>query len=78
MRARLLFESKGVEYRDVVIDADPALRFEMIKKLQLVASKGYTVPQIWIGDHYIGGCDEVYELERRGELDELLAGINDE
>ncbi|HBL88208.1 MAG TPA: glutaredoxin, partial [Alcanivorax sp.] len=42
---------------------------------QMMARSGRrTVPQIWIGDRHVGGCDELFALERTGELDDLLAG----
>jgi glutaredoxin 3 len=36
-----------------------------------------TVPQIWIGEHHVGGCDDLYELDRKGELDKLLSSVLD-
>ena len=68
VRARQLLESKEVEYQEIVIDHDPGLRMEMVEK-----SRSHTVPQIWIGDQHIGGCDELYDLERSQQLDALLA-----
>ena len=67
MRARALFESKGVEYTDIPVDGNPALRQEMMEK-----AGRHTVPQIWIGEEHIGGCDELYQLERHGELDSRI------
>lgn len=68
IRARQLLERKGVAYRDIAVDERPALRREMMQR-----SGRRTVPQIWIGDRHIGGCDELYQLERAGRLDALLA-----
>ena len=51
------------------MDQQPELRREMMEK-----SGQRTVPQIWVGDHHVGGCDELFALERKGELDRLLAG----
>lgn len=63
---RLLVE-KGVKIDKVRVDLQPARRAEMQQK-----SGRRTVPQIWIGERHVGGCDDLYELERRGELDPLL------
>lgn len=71
VRARILLEGKGVAFEDIAVDGNPALRQEMVEK-----SMCYTVPQIWIGDQHIGGCDELYQLERQGELDALLSELS--
>ncbi len=67
IRAKALLESKNVNYTDIGVDAQPALRREMMQR-----SGRRTVPQIWIEDRHIGGYDELAQLERRGELDLLL------
>ena len=67
LRAKSLLTSKGVEYTDIAVDRDMEKRKEMMAK-----SKQFTVPQIWIGDKHVGGCDELYALERKGRLDALL------
>ncbi len=67
IRAKALLESKNVNYTDIGVDAQPALRREMMQR-----SGRRTVPQIWIDDRHIGGYDELAQLERRGELDLLL------
>ena len=67
IRARMLLESKNVDYTDIGVDAQPELRREMMEK-----SGRRTVPQIWIGDRHVGGYDDLAALERRGELDDLL------
>ena len=67
LRAKSHLTSKGVEYTDIAVDRDMEKRKEMMKK-----SKQFTVPQIWIGDKHVGGCDELYALERKGSLDALL------
>jgi glutaredoxin 3 len=69
IRARNLLDSKGVAYRDIAVDNEPQLRREM-----MIRSGRDTVPQIWIGERHIGGCDDMYLLERQGRLDELLKG----
>ena len=68
LRAKSLLNGKGVYYDEIAIDFDRKLRQEMIDK-----SDSYTVPQIWIGTQFIGGCDELFTLERHGNLDSLLA-----
>jgi glutaredoxin 3 len=63
---RLLVE-KGVTIEKVRVDLQPARRAEMQEK-----SGRRTVPQIWIGERHIGGCDDLYDLDRQGGLDPLL------
>ena len=65
---RLLIE-KGAKVDKVRVDLEPARRAEMMQK-----SGRRTVPQIWIGERHIGGCDDLYDLERQGGLDPLLKG----
>ncbi|MCO4800248.1 MAG: glutaredoxin 3 [Colwelliaceae bacterium] len=68
MRAKMLLEHKQVQYTEIKIDTDTALREKMIKR-----SKGaYTVPQIFINDHHVGGCDDLYALHAQNRLDTLL------
>lgn len=63
-----LLAKKGVnDIERVRVDLEPARRAEMQQK-----SGRRTVPQIWIGTRHVGGCDELHELERAGELDSLL------
>jgi glutaredoxin 3 len=67
LRAKSLLASKGVEFDEIAVDGNPSLRAEM------AAMAGATsVPQIWIGDQYVGGCDELYSLEGRQQLDSML------
>ena len=67
VRAKNLLSSKGVAFDEIAVDGNLALRAEM------AALAGATsVPQIWIGDQHVGGCDELYSLERRQQLDSLL------
>ena len=63
-----LLDNKGVKYREVLIDDDPALREEM-----LVRAQRQTVPQIFIGGVHIGGFDDLTELNHEGKLDKLLS-----
>ncbi|WP_434289724.1 glutaredoxin 3 [Celeribacter sp. SCSIO 80788] len=67
--AKRLLDSKGVEYTDIDVMANPALRQEMMQR----APGSYTVPQIFIGETHVGGCDDLHALERAGKLDPLLA-----
>lgn len=67
VRAKMLLDSKNVAYEEVKIDSDPSKRDEMMRR-----SNRRTVPQIFIGDVHVGGCDDLYALERQGELDSLL------
>lgn len=65
--AERLLAQKGVAVDKIRVDLEPARRAEMMQK-----SGRRTVPQIWINGLHIGGCDDLYELERAGELDPLL------
>ncbi len=68
VRAEQLLKRKGVTHIDKVrVDLEPARREEMIEKTGL-----RTVPQIFIGDTHVGGCDDLYALEHAGSLDALL------
>jgi glutaredoxin 3 len=67
VRAKDLLNRKGVSFTEILIDNDDALREEMIAK-----SKRMTVPQIFINDQHIGGCDDLYALDREGKLNSLL------
>ena len=62
-----LLQQKGVAVEKIRVDLEPARRAEMIRK-----SGRRTVPQIWIDGLHVGGCDDLYALERAGELDPLL------
>jgi len=66
-RAKRLLTDKGVAFVNIDLDAEPARRAEMMQK-----SGQRTVPQIWINEEHIGGCDELYALERNGSLDKKL------
>ncbi|ANB33177.1 glutaredoxin 3 [Rhodovulum sulfidophilum] len=68
--AKRLLDGKGVSYAEFDVTADPGLRQQMMER----ADGGYTVPQIFIGETHVGGCDDLYDLERAGKLDPLLAG----
>ena len=68
VRAIQLLENKGVQYTEINLMVDPGRRQEMLDRAQ----GGYTVPQIFIDGQHIGGCDELYALDRNGKLDPLL------
>ncbi len=68
IRAKNLLQSKGVNYQEISVAGSQQKRQEMIA----LANGAYTVPQIFIGDMHIGGCDELYSLERQQRLDPLL------
>jgi glutaredoxin 3 len=65
--AERLLLAKGITIEKIRVDLEPERRAEMTKK-----SGRRTVPQIWIGERHIGGCDDLYALERAGRLDPLL------
>jgi glutaredoxin 3 len=67
IRARMLLDGKQVDYTDISVDGEPALRREMMQR-----SGRRTVPQIWIGDLHVGGFDDLARLEQQGRLDGLL------
>ena len=70
IRAKQLLKARGVtEIEEVRIDLDPAQREAMMEK-----TKRRTVPQIYIGDFHVGGCDDLMALDAAGELKRLLAG----
>ena len=67
MRAKQLLQSKAVAFDEIKVDGKPQVRAEMAQK----AGRN-SVPQIWIGTQHIGGCDDLFALERAGKLDALL------
>jgi glutaredoxin 3 len=69
VRAKSLLKKKGVEVEEIDIFMDEAARAEM----QANSGGARTVPQIFIGDTHVGGCDELHALEKAGKLDALLA-----
>jgi glutaredoxin 3 len=70
VRAEALLKRKGIEQIEKIrIDLDPQRRDEM---MQLTGRR--TVPQIFIGDYHVGGCDDLYALDHDGKLDPLLKG----
>jgi glutaredoxin 3 len=69
VRAKSLLGKKGVAYDEVDVMMDIKAREEMLAK----APGARSVPQIFIGDTHVGGCDELYALEHDGKLDPLLS-----
>jgi glutaredoxin 3 len=69
VRAKNLLKKKGAAVEEVDVLMDEEARLEMEAK----TGGARSVPQIFIGDTYVGGCDELYALEKEGQLDPLLA-----
>ncbi len=67
--AKRLLKTKGTNFSEIDVARDPARKPEMIAR----ANGGRTVPQIFVGEVHVGGCDELFALERAGKLDALLA-----
>lgn len=68
IRAKQLLSSKGVSFTDINVAEDPEA-YEQLKQ----RTNHKTVPQIFINEQFIGGCDDLYALESAGKLDSLLA-----
>lgn len=68
-RAKLLLDSKGVAYKEIAVDYGGEEKQVMVQR----ANGQTTVPQIFVGELHIGGCDDLVALDRDGKLDELLA-----
>jgi glutaredoxin 3 len=66
--AKKLLSEKGVEFTEIDIEAKPDKRQDMIQK----AGGRTTVPQVFIGDRHVGGCDDLYDLDDKGQLEPLL------
>lgn len=67
-RARALLDSKGIEYTGYDITGDEEARAKMVER----TGGPKSVPQIFINDQHVGGCDDIHALDARGELDSLL------
>ncbi len=67
-RAKQLLKLKGAEFKEISVSLDAKVRAEMTAR----ASGARSVPQIFIDELHVGGCDELYDLERAGKLDQLL------
>ncbi len=70
IRAKGLLQEKNAQYDEIDVGADPSVRAQMTQRAQ----GRRTVPQIFIGDRHVGGCDDLFDLERQGKLDALLTG----
>ena len=70
IRAMDLLKSKGAAFNDISAAFDPDKKKEMLER----ANGGRTYPQIFIGDFHVGGCDDLFALEKAGKLDGLLNG----
>ena len=68
--AKRLLKQKGVNFSEINVLAQPRRKAEMMQR----ANGRHTVPQIFIGETHVGGCDELYALERAGKLDPMLQG----
>jgi glutaredoxin 3 len=68
-RAKRLLTDKGQSFDEIDVTMDPVRRDEMVKR----SAGARTVPQIFINDQHIGGCDDLHALDARGKLDPLLA-----
>jgi glutaredoxin 3 len=68
IRAKALLKNKGVEFTEYAIDGDNAARSKMAER----ADGRRSLPQIFIDDQHIGGCDDIYELDAQGKLNSLL------
>jgi glutaredoxin 3 len=68
-RAKRLLDQKGQSYHEIDVDITPGARQEMMAR----AHGRHTVPQIFIGERHVGGCDDLFVLEYNGELDALLS-----
>ncbi|MDZ8025119.1 MAG: glutaredoxin 3 [Nostoc sp. SerVER01] len=72
IRAKSLLKNKGVEFIEYSIDGDEAARDKMAQR----ANGRRSLPQIFINDEHVGGCDDIHALDNQGKLDELLASSN--
>ncbi|AWY02196.1 glutaredoxin 3 [Marinomonas primoryensis] len=68
VRAKQLLSAKNVAFNEIRVDGKREVRQQMTEK-----SGRTSVPQIWIGERHVGGCDDLYALEREHKLDTLLA-----
>ena len=66
-RARQLLQQKGIAFQEIDVDEFPEARAEMMAR-----SHRHTVPQIFVGETHVGGCDDLFALDARGGLDKLL------
>lgn len=70
IRAKRLLDQKGIEYTEYAIDGDEAARSKMSER----ANGRRSLPQIFINDHHVGGCDDLFALDAKGGVEPLLSG----
>ena len=70
--AKVLLSKKEIVFKERSVDEDHIARNEILAR----TNGAYTVPQIFIGDHHIGGCDDLHRLESEGKLDKLLEQVS--
>jgi glutaredoxin 3 len=68
-RAKNLLVQRNLGFIEINVEDDPKFRDEMVKR-----SGRRSIPQIFIGERHIGGCDDLFALDRSGELDRLIQG----
>lgn len=68
-RARELLRAEGVEFTEILVDREPGRRAEMVER-----SGSSSVPQVFIGEHHVGGFDDLSALDQEGALERLLKG----
>lgn len=68
IRAKHILNSKRAQVNEVPVDGDRDMRRQLLER-----TGQSTVPQIWIGEQHVGGCDELMALDRQGRLDSMLA-----
>jgi len=69
MQAKSLLKKKSLEFTEYNVQKDPKRRTEMLER----TAGARSIPQIFINDRHVGGCDELYALEKKGELDSWLS-----
>lgn len=69
VKAKQLFKNKGIAFKEIDVTNNTDARAKLIEK----AGGKKTIPQIFIGDYHVGGCDDLYALDEKKELDPLLA-----
>ena len=69
-RAKALLKQKNASFKEIDVSMDRQTRAKMTER----ANGSHTVPQIFVGERHVGGCDDLYALEQKGELDALLQG----
>ena len=68
IKAKKLLDKKLVKYQEIDVTNNDELRLQLIE----LSGGRKTVPQIFIGDYHVGGCDDLYLLDESGQLDEIL------